>query len=197
VRQKYYNLTDVTGQKNQRSKYFLGIVIPSPGSEEIEKIKSELLAQHNLKGALRSPAHITLHRPFEWRNDKEDDLLNTLAAFPNLPGFPINLTGFGFFSPRVIFVNVDHSEALFSLHSNLTSYAKKELNLHNQADDMRGFHPHVTVAFRDLKKPQFHELQPQFEKRKFNNKFVYSGFSILRLEKKWEVLRTFGNLDAE
>src|SRR6478735_8389262 len=105
--QKYYNLTDVSGQKNQRTKYFLGIIIPAPGGEEIDKIKLELLEHHSLKGALRSPPHITLHRPFEWRSDKEDDLLASLASFETGPGFTITLKGFGFFSPRVIFVNVD------------------------------------------------------------------------------------------
>jgi len=191
VLQKYYNLTDVSGQKNQRSKYFLGIVIPSPGGEEIEKIKLELWNEHGLKGALRSPPHITLHRPFEWRSDKEDDLMTLLASSPIGDRFPISLNGFGFFSPRVIFVNVEDNPPLFSLHTSLTSYAKTELKLFNEADDLRGFHPHVTVAFRDLKKPKFSELKPQFENRSFTSQFEYQGFSILRLEKKWEVVQTF------
>jgi 2'-5' RNA ligase len=56
---------------------------------------------------------------------------------------------------------------------------------------MRGFHPHITVAFRDLKKQKFIELWENFISKEFNESFNYEGFCLLRLEKKWEIIQKF------
>jgi 2'-5' RNA ligase len=53
-------------------------------------------------------------------------------------------------------------------------------------NDLRGFHPHVTVAFRDLKKPVFYEVKKAFENKELKGAFAYSGFSLLKLEERWE-----------
>jgi 2'-5' RNA ligase len=58
-------------------------------------------------------------------------------------------------------------------------------------EDMRGFHPHMTIAFRDLKKNKFQEVWQLFKERKFQAEFPYAGISLLRLEKKWEEIKFF------
>lgn len=174
-------------------KYFIAIVIPPPLFAEIENIKQELFAKHKLKGALRSPAHITLHRPFEWKEEKEKLLIEKLKSFEFKKSFSLEIKDFSFFEPRVIYVDVLPNETLNELHTQLTSFAKRELKLFNEAEDWRGFHPHVTVAFRDLKKPKFYELQKMFRLKKINCSFNYEGFSLLKLEEKWVEIFTFNN----
>jgi 2'-5' RNA ligase len=172
-------------------KYFIAIVIPNPLQGEIEAIKQQLLHGHNLKGALRSPAHITLHRPFAWKEEKENVLLEKLAAFTFKKPFGIALKDFAFFEPRVIYADVLPNTTLFELHDALMQFAKRELKLFNELDDRRGFHPHVTVAFRDLKKPLFYELQKTFATQTLQGNFKCDTFSILKLEQKWSVLKDF------
>ncbi len=172
-------------------KYFIAIVIPGPAFTEIEEIKLELSGQYGLKGALRSPAHITLHRPFEWKEEKENILIEKLKTFKSPEKFNLQLSDFDFFEPRVIFINVLREKLLFELHDALKNFAKRELKLLNEVNDLRGFHPHVTIAFRDLKKPIFYELQKTYREKRYSAKFAYSGLSLLRLEKKWEQLLLF------
>lgn len=172
-------------------KYFLAIVIPTPLFEKVEAVKQNLFVQHDLKGALRSPAHITLHRPFEWKEEKENVLIEQLNVFNFSPDFNIELNNFSFFEPRVIYVNVLPNNQLLALHDALKMHAKKELKLFNEVNDSRGYHPHITVASRDLKKPLFFELKNYFEDEKLSGTFTCSNFSLLKLEKKWEVLKTF------
>lgn len=172
-------------------KYFLAIVTPEPILGKIEALKQELSAAHGLKGALRSPAHITLHRPFEWKLAKENQLLEGLTKFKYLDPFHIHLSGFDFFEPRVVFVRVMPNEHLNALHYSLSRYAQENFRLFNETGDRRGFHPHVTVAFRDLKKPLFYELQGLFTNQPFDAEFRCDTFSLLRLEKRWEVIHTF------
>lgn len=178
-------------RKMTPKKYFIAIVIPEPIFSEIEAVKQELYTTHGLKGALRSPAHITLHRPFEWKEEKEQELIRKISDFRFQVPFPITLENFSFFEPRVIYANVNPNEKLYELHGQLTSFAKRELKLFNESEDKRGFHPHITVAFRDLKKPKFYELKPQFESKKLEGNFQYTGFSLLKLEKKWEICAQF------
>lgn len=172
-------------------KYFIAIVIPEPLRSEIEAIKLELKERFGLKGALRSPSHITLHRPFEWKQKKEAELISSLQAFARPAAFSLQVNGFGFFEPRVIFAALEASVELDEFHNRLTGYAKRELGLLNEAGDLRGFHPHITVAFRDLRKPLFYELQKEFAERPIHGSFVCRGFSLLRLEEIWQEIEQF------
>jgi 2'-5' RNA ligase len=172
-------------------KYFIAIVLPEPLLSKTEAIKHELLEGFGLKGALRSPAHITLHRPFEWKEEKEQALLNKLREFKMPAHFEIDLHGFAAFKPRVIYVNVVQNAALTSLHTHLKLFAQKELKLFNEVNDERGFHAHVTVAFRDLKRSQFERIWSTFGSRPFSGNFTCRGFELLKLNKRWDVLQTF------
>ncbi len=172
-------------------KYFLAIVIPPPLFEKAEGIKQQLFNEHGLKGALRSPAHITLHRPFEWKEEKENLIIDKLATFKFDAEIKIELNNFSFFEPRVIYAAITPNNTLNELHYRLKKFAKKELQLFNEADDLRGFHPHITVASRDLKKAKFYELQQEFIDKKLGGTFKCKGFSLLKLDKKWEILKDF------
>ncbi len=175
-----------------RKKYFIAIVLPEPFQHEIEEIKQWLYREHGLKGALRSPAHITLHRPFEWKEEKENLLIEKLSAFKTAFSFDLELKNFDFFEPRVVFVNVLKNQILEELHSSLRSYAQGELKLLNEINDLRGFNPHVTVAFRDLKKPKFYELQRLFREKQFEAAFTFNACTLLKLTKNWEAIHDFG-----
>lgn len=173
------------------AKYFIAIVVPEPLFSQIEHIKQELFQQHGLKGAFRSPAHITLHRPFEWKEEKEEHLVQTLQKFKPGGRFELHLRNFGCFEPRVIFVDVAASEPLNTLYNDLTRFVKRELKVYNEAEDKRGFYPHVTIAFRDLKKPLFYTLKERFSKEKLEETFSCKTWSLLKLGTKWEVLCNF------
>ncbi len=173
-------------------KYFIALIIPEPHFSEIEAMKQSLFEQFQLKGALRSPAHITMHRPFEWKEEKENVLLEKLNQFKFEESFEIKLKNFCFFEPRVIYVDVLENIFLTKLHQQLTHFAKRELKLYNEAEDMRGFHPHVTIAFRDLRKPLFYQIKNSFLDKKFSGEFVVPRLTLLKLNQKWDPHFVFG-----
>jgi 2'-5' RNA ligase len=172
-------------------KYFIAIVIPEPAYSQIEAIKQQLMIEHGLKGGLRSPSHITLHRPFEWKEEKEGILIEKLKGFNFEQAFEVDLQNFAWFEPRVIYVNVKPNEKLTKLYTELKLFAKRELRLLNEWEDLRGFHPHVTIANRDLKKPKFYELQKEFMLKEFSSSFSVNEFALLRLENIWKTYQTF------
>ncbi len=173
-------------------RYFIAIVPPEPINGEVFQIKEEFAANYNSKGALRSPAHITLHMPFMWKEEKQAQLIETLAKFSFTAQTKILLNNFGHFANRVIFVDVAKNPELEEMQKQLVRHAKVNLQLFNQDESMRGFHPHMTVAFRDLKKEEFTKAWSVFQNRTFNAEFPLKDFSLLKHDgKQWNVLHTF------
>lgn len=161
-------------------KYFIAIIPPEPVFSEVEKVKLEISQKYNNKSSLRSPAHITLHMPFEIKEAKEEHLIQTISEFKFSTGFPVQLNGFGCFEPKVIFIDVEKNETLTALQNQLVFHVKSHLNIFNQYDDKRGFHPHVTIAFRDLKKQDFYLANEEYKSKSFNADFKVNSFFLLK-----------------
>ena len=175
-----------------KKKYFIAIVIPEPFQAELIAFKQLIKDTYNSKAALRSPAHITLHLPFEWKEEKEDGLINVLQQFSSKEDFVIELLNFSCFELRVIFIDVVKNELLTKLQDNLVNYAKRNLRLFNQSYDIRGFHPHVTIAFRDLKKQVFNEAYTYFKTQHYTASFKATSFCLLKhTGKEWQVYKEF------
>ncbi len=173
-------------------KYFIAIVPPEPLLSAIQGIKQHNFEVYKTKGALRSPGHITLHMPFSWEEEKEQKLMAELDAFKFEKPVSIQLKDFACFEPRVIFIDIAQNELLNDLQKKLVQYAKKQLQLFNQSDDMRGFHPHITIAFRDLKKPVFYKAWEEYMGKEFDATFSCSSLCLLKqIGQNWEVYKEF------
>ena len=170
---------------NTSAKYFLAIVPEGDVYNKIEEIKKYCSSKYLTKGALRSPAHITLHMPFEWKASKELTLINTLQQF-KATVLTIELENYNCFEPRVVYIDVKPNELLKLLQQQLVLFVKKHLGLFNQYEDKRGFSPHVTIAFRDLKKESFYKVWKEFNELKFNAAFNCSSFYIMKqVNQQW------------
>jgi len=173
-------------------KYFIAIVPPEAILSEIKNIKEYVSKHYNSHGALQSPAHITLHMPFVWEEEKEEKLLDCLNGFSFEDSPLIKLNNFNSFEPRVVFINVEKDETLFLLQQKLVLHVKKTLNLFNQSDNLRGFHPHITIAFRDLKKQIFYKLWDEFKSKGFKTAFNCNQLALLKKGKlNWEIYKQF------
>ena len=173
--------------------YFVAIIPPSPIYEEALGLKNHFKEKYQSKASLNSPPHITLHMPFQWKEDKEDELLSTFEKLsPVVKPFKLKLSGFGSFPPRVLFIDVDKNESLVNLHQNIHHQCKRELNVFNANYKDKAFHPHLTLAFRDLKKPMYAKAWEEFEHKDFNTEFSVDKFALLKHNGKvWEVYKEF------
>ena len=100
-------------------KYFLAIIPPEPLLSEIQTIKEYISKNYLSHGALQSPAHITLHMPFVWEEEKEDKLINYLRDFKFDNAINVELNNYDCFEPRVIFISVEKNDSLFLLQQKL------------------------------------------------------------------------------
>ncbi len=176
----------------QTEKFLLAILPPPDVLADVLKIKEHFRDNYRSKGALNAPAHITLHMPFEWRQDREEQLIRNLLEFSDTQHkFRITLHGFDSFPPRVIFVNVMRSQQLDALQKQLHSFCKTHLDTFNAGYKDQPFHPHVTVAFRDLRKTEFLAAWDEFKQRQYDAEFECDSIELLKHDGKfWKPFKT-------
>ena len=171
--------------------YYIAIIAPEEIDQEVLKWKNYFKDHFECTVALKSPAHITLIPPFWMKEDLEDDLVNSIKAFGITKNkFEITLKDFAAFKPKVIFVDVVKSEVLNDLNQSFADYIFSENKFPIKKDD-RPFHPHVTLATRDLYKKAFQETWEIFSKKKYEALWMVRGISLRRHNKKnWDVIFT-------
>lgn len=162
------------------SRYFIAIIPPEPAFGHAESIKKELHEKFGLKAALRSPAHITLHMPFEWKEEKEKQLIVALEKIKDIPKGEIRLHDIGEFNKSVIFVKVNYGEELVMLRNAIVTSMKTQLNIFNESENKRPFHPHLTLAFRDLKPAHFQAVWNFINEHPVDFCFNIQEFSLLK-----------------
>jgi 2'-5' RNA ligase len=171
--------------------YFVALVPPPDVLQKVKKLKEEVAERFESKAALRSPPHITLHMPFKFREDREERIEQVLRDVSKDQA-PIRITqeGFGAFAPRVIFVNVEKTDPLETMRANLVQAMRRGLNLENADYKNRPFNPHMTIAFRDLKKRLFNPAWESFRDRKFEENWPCKELILLKHNgHHWEVYR--------
>lgn len=178
---------------NEEALFFLAIIPSEPIYSEALKWKQFFAEHFQSKAALKSPPHITLHMPFTWKLKKEEKLLDTLNSFAQQhQAFEICIKNYGTFSPRVIYMDLIKSEALTMLQKELFKYLKENLQLFNANYKDKPFHPHLTLAFRDLKKKYFEQAWAEVRDKLFEASFMVNAITLLKHNgKHWEVFKNF------
>lgn len=169
--------------------YFIGVVPSKKLSKEIRLIKEEFKLRYLAKHALKLPAHITLIPPF--RSNREGDLIIKLREFSaGQKEFQVCLDGFGSFSPKVIFVDISNSKQLEDLQRDLFSSIKDYLP--EEINSEKKFHPHITLATKDLYRKKFKDAWEDFRNRKFSAYLKVNKLSLFKHNgKTWDVYKEF------
>ena len=168
--------------------YFIAIIPPRPLREEIRAIKERIRDRFGAGHALKSPAHITLQMPFKRKPSDEGRLSAELKRFSLAEkGFMVIPDGYGAFQPRVIYISVANPEPVRSLHKRLREMLLTELDF-SQEEIKEEFHPHISVATRDLARSAFSEAWPEFRDEKFTGEFwVGSIFLLKHNGRNWDI----------
>jgi 2'-5' RNA ligase len=171
--------------------YYVAILAPGEIDQQVLKWKNYFKEHYGCTVALKSPAHVTIVPPFWMKEDLENELIKSIDEFwTGQDTFEINLKGFSTFKPKVIFIDVEKHDALISLRKEFNNFILQKNKFPIEKDD-RPFHPHVTLATRDLHKKAFNEAWNVFSEKKYAASWSVNGISLLRHNKKnWNVIFT-------
>ncbi|HEU4633657.1 MAG TPA: 2'-5' RNA ligase family protein [Flavisolibacter sp.] len=171
--------------------YFVAIVLPQRLNEKIRSYKNFMLERFACSVGLKSPAHITMIPPFWMEVEKENGFLNAVDFLSNsFYPFSIVTNNFSAFRPRTIFIDVKPNEQLNRIKL-LTDHFFKQRPEYKTKIDNRPFHPHITIATRDLHKKSFYDAWAFFENGNFSEEWTAEDISVLRHNKRnWDVIHT-------
>ncbi|SDR96826.1 2'-5' RNA ligase family protein [Gramella sp. MAR_2010_147] len=179
--------------KNKRGPlYFIAILPPVDIRNEIRSFKETISRHHDVKHALKLPAHLTLQIPFRIFEENESKLIEKLKGFSKMVDpFLVDLNGFGSFSKNVIFVKVLDHKPLINLHAELQQLIMSLVELKSHEISTK-IHPHLTIAVRDLKRSNFSAVWKDFENKDYKNSFRAENLSLLKHNgKTWDIIEVF------
>lgn len=167
-------------------------MLPDAGLQtEVTAFKHYCARHFDASHALHTPPHITLVSPFRWQIDRLPALSDALTEFSEKQAaFEIELRDFGCFAPRVLFIDMVKNPNLEALEANLALALEQKTGLKRKSG--HGFHPHMTIAHRDLQERYFREAWTYFSKLEFRRSFQAKALTLLRhAGGKWEFEATF------
>lgn len=170
--------------------YFVAVILPEAMDKKILLYKKWMAEKFGCTVGLKSLAHITIIPPFWMTEEKEFDLISDLQLVAeDMKIFSITTNNFSVFPPRTLFVAVADNENLNRLTQNVDDYfLEKDYPIKRE---VRPFHPHVTIATRDLQKKDFAEAWQHFKNKKMTEEFTASGLCLLKHNGKcWTVIYT-------
>lgn len=173
-------------QAATHSMFYIAVLCSPEIDNKIQAHKVWMRERFGCTVALKSAAHITLIPPFWLANEQEPLLIETLHTFvTSIQPFTVHLKHFGHFGNKVIFAAVEENHLLGSLRKATENHFAVPFHNSIQPDD-RPFHPHVTIANRDIKPGDFNKAWAHFEKQNFDETFTASKISLLKLSPgKW------------
>ena len=168
----------------------MALIPDDPVQSEITEMKKAARDLFGSGHALNSPAHITLIPPFFASEEELNKFLPALEKFTETRTLPrIDLNGFDHFGKRVIFVDVMHNPSLMNFQKDLFTLFKKFFPAYSKPNR---FHPHLTIAFKDLDPNIFPEAWAYFGQDDYAASFLPAGISLLRHKnKQWYRIQEF------
>jgi 2'-5' RNA ligase len=134
------------------SLYFIALVLPGEAGSAVHTLKVRMRDLYGCVVALRSPAHITLVPPFHLPNTDEERLTGLAEELvKEVDDFQVRASGFASFGERTLFISVPENSSLNRLKDKI-SEAMQGLENAKVKPDTRPFHPHITIATRDIRK---------------------------------------------
>lgn len=177
------------GLSQNQDLYFIAILPNEEIKTDITAFKNHMAEKYFSRHALKSPPHITLIPPFKWDRTNEGKLTELLDEFSaSQQQFSLQLENFDAFKPRVIFVDIVNNPDLESIHDKINANFQSVLGLENVKRGKK-FSPHMTIAFKDLKRKMFYKAWDEFKEKKYTAEFEVNRITLLHHNgKKWGII---------
>lgn len=174
----------------EKNLYFLGLQPPFALAATITQLKEDISRRYGCTHALNVPPHLTLVPPFRVGTGMQG-LGGKMPAFAaSVSPFPVYLRGFGYFENahnRVIFVAVDATSPLQDICRGLSGLVCETLTGMPRRKE-EDFHPHITLAHRDLTSDAFYEAWPHYQNTVFEATFTAQEITLfVHQDRHWEV----------
>jgi 2'-5' RNA ligase len=155
------------------------------------KMELELCDKFNLCWGLKQSPHVTIKSPFD--TNKLEPFVKYLENLAkNCKSFDVELNGFNYFEPKVIFLNVKENPPLKKLHFKILEDMKKKFKIEPHELEGKRIKFHSTLALGDVTKAKFQKAKEYLKRYKPKFKFKAKTLGIfyyLGEEAGWVIVR--------
>ncbi|GGI24941.1 2'-5' RNA ligase family protein [Pedobacter mendelii] len=171
--------------------FLVCLIPPISIVEDVDEIRNQISEQFDVFESLKRPAHITLCSPLKISSlEQEKKFFNALENASYFKPFTQVLKNFKSFPQHTIYIDVEQSETLMKLQSQIKVELKHIALISNK--DVIQFTPHLTIAFKDVKPLVYSLIMKEYKDKNFKRTFNVSGFSLYKhIDKKWRPYKDF------
>ncbi|RYY67460.1 MAG: 2'-5' RNA ligase family protein [Chitinophagaceae bacterium] len=178
--------------------YYVALVLPDALNRKIVLFKEWMRDRFGCRVGLKSPAHITILPPYWMEPALEAGLRSDLEAFAaTQASFLVRTKGFSSFKTRTLFIDVHVDEPLRQLKAACDDWFTR-LPQYRLKREARPFHPHITIATRDIPAGAFADAWAHFGHKPFEEEWSATELSLLKHNgRSWDVVfrASFGRQD--
>lgn len=183
----------VPEEKSQnQTRFFVALLPPAEVQTYAEQVIAQMTQLYRTRTA-KAPPHVTLQPPFLWGQQDLAALETQLKSFASQQqAIPVQLSGFGAFAPRVLFINVLKTPQLLDCQAALMTMLEAELGIVDPVSQRRAFAPHLTVASRNLTRQTFQKAWAELQLQPVEFQFTVNHLTLLRHDgQRWQVQAEF------
>lgn len=168
------------------SLYFIAVVPHQELNQKAKVFSKDFAERFNSVKSFENFPHLTILGPFNFDENQEEVVVEKFSLM-NLKSKPFELflKDFGCFSQSknpVIFIKPESSAELQILYDEV----QENLQFHPKTQ----FHPHLTVAYRDLSPENFQKAWQEYQTKTFEDSFLVDKICLFKHEnKKWNLLK--------
>ncbi len=159
------------------TKYTIAFVPEDPIYSRVSKLNEYVRSNYKCNG-LTMP-QITLIKPFDWEEDKEYILVDSIKKFVSSE-FPvdIDLTGFGINKDEEVFIKINNDNSLIKLQNNLKNHFDTSIKINYNESDT--FNPNVCFGCSNTSKASIKKAWEEFKNKYFEASFIGSTISLIK-----------------
>ncbi|WP_294820591.1 2'-5' RNA ligase family protein [uncultured Flavobacterium sp.] len=173
--------------------YFIALLPHTTVSDEITAFRHDFAQNYMSSRALRTMPHITLKAPFKLPDTEHDTLLDWFNSIrPDVGPFIVELEDFGSFDNKnnpVIYVKPLMTPQLQALQASIVNAFEKnypQIGIHYVEQK---FHPHMTIAYRDLTAEQYERAMNVYRHKKYSATFRADRFFLFHHNgEQWNIV---------
>jgi 2'-5' RNA ligase len=176
--------------------YFVAIIPSREICDEITRFKQAFADRFFCKAALKLIPHVTLKAPFKLAPSQHEQLLQWFRKLPvPIQAFDFGIRDFAVFPKRsspVIFLQVVLNEYLQALQTSIINSFRAGFPHIALSETEMNFHPHITIAYRDLDPILFKEAWEEYKKKKYRAIIEVNDFHLLQHDEiQWIVIASY------
>lgn len=166
--------------------YFIAVVPHEKLAEKAKQFSKDFADRFNSVKSFKNFPHITIVKPFRFDENQESFLVGKFSEMTiKSPPFDLKLKDFGCFANRtnpVIFIKPEKTDELQKLYDEV----QPQMNFH----PISQFHPHLTVAYRDLTSDNFTKAWEEYQSKTFEDSFLVDKICLFKhYDGKWNLLK--------